>query len=183
MSGFTLSNNQNDADYTGKLQTYGVADTHATLLAPGDVVVITGTSNAEGVGEVDAAAAGAAITGVVSSFKPLFTNENLTETGLPALTEGEARVHIDPNLMFEADASATLLAADVGLNIDILATAATKSGGLTLSNMELDSTTKAATQTLQFRIVALLEDEAGILGNRALVRFNNTTLSDGAAGV
>lgn len=183
MAGFIAVADQANGDYSGKLMTYAVDAAHATLLAPGDVVRISGDSDSFGVPEADAATAGQSITGVIASVEPNFEGEALNETGLPASTAGKIRVHVDPQLLFEVDVDATLAAADVGLNADINATAASKSGGLTVSNMNLDAGTKATTSTLQFRIVALLEDEDGTLGNRALVRMNNTTTTAGATGV
>ena len=183
MAGFRALRQQGQGDYTSKVETYSVAASHVSLLAPGDVIVITGNSDAEGRGEVDAGAAGAAISGVIASVEPLFSGENLTETGLPAGQAGRVNCHIDPNQIFEVDTTATLVAGDVGLNADAIFTAATKTGGLTISNMKLDSSTKAATATLQFRIVRLTRDSNGVLGNRAQVRMNNTRIRGGVAGV
>lgn len=183
MGGFTALREQGQGDYTGKLETYAVDAAHASLLAPGDVVVIGGTSDSEGRGTIDAGVAGSAITGIIASVAPQFVGENLQETGLPALVAGQVNCHIDPNLLMIVDTSATLLPADVGLNADAVFTAASKIGGLTVSNMVLDSATKLATATLQFRIVSLAKDVNGVLGNRAVVRFNNTTLANGTAGV
>lgn len=184
MSGFTLANTRNDAGTEGKLVTFGVDSAHATLLAPGDVCVITGTSDADGLQEVDAAAAGAAITGVISSVLPNYEGEALTETGLPASTGGKVTVHVDPETVFTVDVSnGPLVAANVGLNADIVATAATKAGGLTVSNMTLNATGVATTSTLQFRIEGLLEGADGVLGSRALVKINNSTYRAGATGV
>lgn len=182
---FVLDLSQASADHDGKLETYSIDASHATLLAPGDVVTLTGTSDSEGVAGVDAGTAGSAITGIVSSFEPVFTGEQLSETGLPAGTAGKARVHIAPELNFIADVSGTPLVADnVGLNADAVFTAASKQGGLTVSNMALDSSTLAGTATLQFRIVGLVPNSAGVIdGTKARVRFNNTTTRTGAAGV
>ena len=165
------------------VQTYAVDAAHSTLLAPGDVVVITGTSDSDGVSEVDTGNATTANTGIIDSVDFQLSGETLTETGLPASTAGTVKVIIDQYALYEVDSDATLAADDVGLNIGINTTTATKSGGLTISNMNLDAATKAGTQTLPYRIVALLEDDDGVLGNRALVRPNATTASDGAAGV
>ncbi len=184
MAGFTASQDQANGEYCGKLFNYSVDATHSTLLAPGDVVVLTGTANAFGIGGVDAAAAGAQVSGVIAGVRPQYEGEQLSETGLPALTAGEVQCHIDPMLNFDVNVeNGPLAVTSVGLNADIVANAATKLGGLTVSNMTLNATGVATTQTLQFRIVRLLEDEDGVLGNRAQVRFNNTTISDGAAGV
>lgn len=103
MAGFTAINNQGENDYGGKLFTYNVADTHATLIAPGDVVVITGEADAEGRAQVDTAAPGAPVTGVVANVEPLYDGENLTETGLPATTQGNVLCHVDPNQLFNAE--------------------------------------------------------------------------------
>ena len=185
MAGFILDLSQGSADHNGKLETFSVDAAHATLLAPGDVIVLTGTSDTDGIAGVDAAAQGAAITGVIAGFEPIFEGEQLTETGLPASTGGLARCHIDPNLNFIVPVTGgALTAADVGLNADADVTAATKSGGLTISNMALDSATKATTATLQFRIVGLVPNDDGVIdGLKARVRFNNTTLRAGTAGV
>ena len=184
MSGFQLAKKQSDGDTCGKLMSYQVDAAHATLLAPGDVIRITGTAGTTGIGEVDAAAAAQSISGVIAAIDFNLSGEALSETGLPATTAGSLKAHVDPRLLFEVDVSnGPLVVANVGLNADIVATAATKTGGLSRSNMTLNATGVAVTQTLQFRIVQLLEDEAGVLGGRALVRPNNTTMSDGAAGV
>lgn len=184
MAGFILDLSQSSSDHNGKLETFSVASSHATLLAPGDVIVLTGTSDANGIASADAASQGAAITGVIAGIEPLFTGENLTETGLPASTAGNIRCHVDPSLNFIVECSAALSAADVGLNADAVVTAASKSGGLTISNMKLDSATKAGTATLQFRILGLVPNESGVVdGLKARVRINNSTMRAGTAGV
>ena len=184
MAGFNPTKDESNADYTGKLRTFSVAAAHATALAPGDVIVLTGTSDANGVAGADAAAAGSAFTGTIAAVDPIYTQEQLGLTGLPAGTGGTIKCHVAQDLVYEADCSATLNAADVGLNVDIVATAASLTGGLYRSNMTIDSSTKAATATLQFRIVQLLTDENGDnLGSRALVRPNETTRQAGALGI
>ena len=185
MGGFTAIKKQGASETAGMVQTYYVSSAHATLLAPGDAVVITGTSNtATGMANVNTGNATTANTGVLISVDPIISGENLSETGLPASQFGTVKVNVDPMQNFEIESNATLAAADVGLNIGIAATAATKQGGLTVSNMILDGATKAATQTLPYRIVALLPGKtSGVLGDRALVRPNATTITDGAAGV
>jgi hypothetical protein len=184
MSGFTAVKKQGASETAGMVQTYAVAASHATLLAPGDACVITGTSNTDGVAAVDAGNATTANTGVITSIDFILSGENLTETGLPAGIAGTVKVNVDPLQNYEVESNATLLAADVGLNIGIDDSAATKLGGLTVSNMVLDAATKATTQTLPYRIVALLPGkDSGVLGDRALVRPNASTINDGAAGV
>lgn len=169
----------------GKLQRFDVDAAHATRISIGDFVRITGTATADtGVAQVDAAAAAQSLTGSVSGIVPNYATENLTDTGLPALTAGSLLVQIDPLAEYEADVSnGPLVVADVGLNVDLVATAATQSGGLTISNMTINATGKNTTNTLQFRVVALLTGSDGVLGSRALVRLNNSTTIAGATGV
>lgn len=183
MAGFKYRKSQAGGGTTGNVSTFAVDAAHATLLAPGDAVVITGDGDANGVSEVDTGNAATANTGVIESVDIQLAGESLTETGLPATTAGTVKVRVDQFALYEIDADATYNAASVGLNTSINITTATKSGGLTVSNMTADFATVATTQTLPYRVVALLEDDAGVLGNRVLVRPNATTASDGAAGI
>lgn len=185
MSGFQLDKSQGSADHDGKLETYSIDAAHSTLLAPGDVIRLSGTSDADGVAGVDAAGATGTITGIIAGFEPIFAGEQLSETGLPAGVAGRARCHIDPMLNFEVDVVNGPLTADqVGLNANIVNTAATKQGGLTVSNMALNATGAAATATLQFRIVGLAPNRDGVVdGTRARVRMNATTTRAGQTGV
>lgn len=183
MAGFNFAKKQSSSETVGMVQTFSVDAGHTTLLAPGDAVIITGDADANGVSEVDTAPATTAGTGIIASVDFTLAGEQLTETGLLALTAGTVKVYTDQYATFEVDSDATLSVDDAGLNVAINATTATKSGGLTISNMTIDAATVATTQTLPWRIVALLEDSAGVLGNRARVRPNATTASDGAAGI
>jgi hypothetical protein len=184
MGGFTATKGQGNNPNTGQLFNYGVNAAHATLLAPGDVIKITGESNIQGFGEVNAAAATGTITGIISGVEPIYAGEQLSETGLPASTEGTVYCITDRDLLFDVDvANGPLAATTVGLNANTVVTAATKVGGLTVSNMALNATGAAATATFQWRIVRLLEDEDGVMGNRATVRMNATTGTAGQTGV
>lgn len=170
----------------GRVNSYGVAAGHAGKLAIGDFVALTGTANATtGVAEVDIGVAGSPLLGQIAGFVPDFSTENFTDAGgLPAGTAGTALVLDDPRAEYIADVSnGPLLVAHVGLNVNLLATVATQSGGLTISNMTVNATGVANTNSLNFQVLALLPDDAGVLGNRALVRLNSTQMITGAAGV
>jgi len=183
---FVLDLSQASADHNGKLESYSVDAAHATLLSPGDVVRITGTARTtDGLAGADAAAASQSVTGIIAAVAPQFVGENLTETGLPALTEGTVECHVDPMINFIADVSnGTLAVTNVGQNINLDATAATKTGGLTISNMAVDASTAATTASLPFRIVGLVENDSGVIdGTKARVRINNSTFKAGATGV
>lgn len=184
MSGFLAVKRQGSSGSEGMVQTFAVDAAHATLLAPGDAIVITGDGDASGVSEIDTGNATTANTGTIISVDFQLAGEALTETGLPATTAGTVKVNQDPLQTYEIESDATLVAANVGLNVGINVTTATKSGGLTISNMTVDAATVATTITLPYRIVGLLDGiTSGVLGDRALVRPNATTQSTGAAGI
>lgn len=172
-------------DPIGKIKRFNVDSGHATRLAIGDAVRITGTATAvTGIQEVDAAAAAQSITGIIAGVVPSYSTEALTDTGLVASVAGTVLVQTDPLALYEADVSnGPLAVADVGLNVDLVATASTLSGGMSLSNMTINATGKATTSTLQFRVIKLLTSSAGVLGDRVLVRINNTTTVTGTTGV
>lgn len=171
---FTLVNAGGTSENAGKVRAVAVAAAHATLIAPGDIVRFTGTSNAAGVAEVDVVTATSQqVAGVVAAVDYSVAGENLTYTGLAAGTAGTLFIHDSPVVLYSVPVSATLAAADVGLNADANFAVATRSGVLDVSNVILNSASKATTATLQFRIEGLLADAAGVLGNVALVRINN----------
>jgi len=181
--GFSWVGSESD-DPRGKLKTFTVAAAHATRLSPGDAVVITATADANGLQQVDAAAAGAAFTGIIASVVPNFATEAFTDVGLAASTAGTVIVNTDPRAIYEVDVSnGPLVLADVGLNTPLVATASTVSGGLSISNMTVNSTGKATTATIEWRVVKLVTGSDGVLGSRCQVRANNTTSIAGAAGV
>lgn len=181
--GFRWVGSQSD-DPRGKVKTFTVASTHGTRLAIGDVVVITSTSDANGIQQVDAAAAGAAVSGVIVGIVPNFATESFTNTGLAASTAGSVLVNIDPRAEYEVDVSnGPLLVTEVGLNLPLVATAATVSGGLTISNMTVNRTGAATTAATEFRLNKLLVGSDGVLGSRCIVTINNSTNIAGAAGV
>lgn len=181
--GFRWVGSQSD-DPRGKVKTFTVESTHGTRLAIGDVVVITSTSDANGIQQVDAAAAGAAVSGVIVGIVPNFATESFTDTGLAASTAGSVLVNIDPRAEYEVDVSnGPLLVTEVGLNLPLVATAATVSGGLTISNMTVNRTGAATTAATEFRLNKLLVGSDGVLGSRCIVTINNSTNIAGAAGV
>lgn len=183
MPGFIFTGTGFD-DPHGKLERFDVAATHATRLAIGDLVRMTGTASATGVAQVDAPTAGQSVTGVISGIVPGFATENFTDTGLAASTAGSVLVQCDPRAEYEVDVvNGPLVVADVGLNATYVPTAATNTAGYTQSNMVLNATGIAATSTLPFRIVKLLVGSDGVLGSRALVRLNESTVIAGATGV
>ena len=181
---FEYQGTESQGSIDGKQKTYAVDAAHAGVLGPGDLVVITGDGSATGISEVDTGVANTANTGVISGVTPQFAGEALSRTHLPASTAGTVTVNVDDQALYEVPVSnGPLVAANVGLNAPAVVTAGTVSGGVFTSNMGVNATGVATTSTLPFRIVALREDENGVLGNRALVRMNETTSKLGATGI
>jgi len=159
MGGFRKVNFEGAGDDAGKILTYNVAATHTTILAPGDVVKLTGIANANGVAGVDAAVVGGIFEGIIISVDFDVAEENLSDTGLPALTAGTVKVDTDPNSTYQVSVSnGPFGLGDVGLNADILPTAATRTGGITRSNMTLNAAVKI-TSTAQFRIIGIVDGD------------------------
>lgn len=184
MSGFEYHGTESNGSVDGKQKLFAVDAAHAGVLGPGDLVLITGDASTEGVSEVDAGSATIANTGVVSSVQPTLSGENLSITHLPASTAGNVLVNTDAFAEYEvAVSNGPLVVANVGLNAPAVVTTGTVNGTLFSSNMGVNATGVATTVTLPLRIVALRKDADGVLGNRALVRLNNTTSKSGALGI
>jgi hypothetical protein len=179
---FQYVGSEAQGDVTGKLKLF--VSNSSGVLGPGDAVLITGTATTAGVPTVDVATANSAFTGVIASVSPVFAGEALSQTWVAASGTNNLLVNVDPFALYEADvANGPLAVTDVGLNVPLVATVGTVSGSLFTSNMTVNATGAAITATLPFRVVRLLEDSAGVLGNRALVRANATTSNIGATGI
>lgn len=192
-AGFQLSRSQSSAEFSGVTETFDVDGAHAGIIAIGDVVTLSGTSTVTPIGsqmagraQVDSPANGTSpFTGIVCSIVPDLSNESLNDAGgLPATTAGSVVVVLDNASLFEVESDLLIAADGVGLNFDFIDDVATQTGGLSISNMELDGSSGVVTKATPFRLVKLLEGlTSGILGDRALVRMNDTTTNDGATGI
>ena len=183
-AGFNLSRTHSQGDVTGKQFEYDVDAAHVTILAPGDAIRVTGVASADGTPQADASTATVSVTGILFAVKPNFTGEALSNTALPATTAGSIQVDVDPRALYEVDVSGTtLVVGDVNQNIDLVATAATTTGGLSISNMTVNGTTAGANVLFPFTIIALLTSDAGVFGDRALVRVNASTVTPGSLGL
>ena len=171
MEGFKPVQSLGGAPYTGKVVTYNVVSGHSTLLAVGDLVVITGTADATGLAQVDAAAAAGLITGCIVSIDANISN--LEQAGLPAGIGGNVKVAVDRNMLMEAPTASAVAVTDVGGNAEIVATAATLSGGLASSNMTVQTDTVIAA-TSQIRIEGLKDGETDA-GSIIFCRINEST--------
>lgn len=160
---------RNGAPYNGAATRYYVPASDSTALFLGDPVIIAGSADADGVATVTraTAAGGAYVLGVVVSVEPI-TRDSTTYR--EASTARYVYVADDPDLVFEVQedaAGGALAAADVGLNADLVAgTGSTLTG---LSAFQLDTSTKATTNTLQLRILGFKQAPDNEIGANAKV--------------
>lgn len=179
---FEYRGTESNGSVDGKQKTFAVLSSSG-VLGPGDLVIITGDGSATGVSEVDIGLT-TNNTGVIDSVAPTFAGEALSQTHLAASTAGNVLVNVDGGALYDVPVSnGPLVDADVGMNAPAVVTVGTVSGSVFTSNMGVNKTGVATTSTLALRIVGLLEDSSGTLGERALVRLNFTTSSQGAAGI
>ena len=121
--GFVPIGTTDGSDYHGKLREveFLAADGVACFL--GDMVKLTGTTGTDGFTPVVAqAVAGDAIIGAIVEFFPDFENEAFINAGSNRLasTARKARVAWGSDVLYVAQASTTLVAADAGQNADIV---------------------------------------------------------------
>ena len=183
--GFKFVGTDSQGDVTGKQKTFTVAVGTAEVITSGDLVRISGDSDAStGNAEVSIAPTSTASTGVVMSTDPTFAGEALSTSFHASGTLGTVKVNVDPNALYEVDvANGPLLITEVGLNAPAVVTEATIIGSLAPSVMQVNRTGAATTPALPLHIVALKEDADGVLGNVAIVRINESTVAPGATGI
>lgn len=175
------------APYTGSFREYSVPASDGTAITIGDLVTGVGTSSTvNGVQYQDVArsATGDVFQGVVVGVKPD------TSTSLPyraASTLRVIRVCDDPNMLFEVKDGASgtpLAAADIGLNANIVVAAGSTVTGY--SGTTLDNSTEATTNTLDVKLVELLnraDNEVGAASASWLVRLNRHRFVNQIAGI
>ena len=183
--GLTLAHMQGSGAHTGGVNRYYVPASDGTAIYIGGLVKLAGSADADGVPSVTGnVAAGNAVVGVVVGVEAE-THESTTYRA--ASTARYVMVADDPNALFEVQedsVGSTLAAADVGLNAALIGfTAGQTATGR--STIELDSSTKATTATLDVSIHRLVQRADNEIGTNAkwLVRLNNHQFVDGTTGV
>lgn len=121
-------------------------------------------------GNVTVAAAGSVLVGVAMQ-------------SLPSASTADIAVMDDPDALLEIQASGSVVAADVFLNADIVATAGDST--INRSKHALDHTSIATTATLQLKILGLsaIDDNAYGSFARLKVKMNAHFQKAGVAGV
>ena len=200
-SGFSPVRYLNGAPWNGQANIYSIAASYASVLAIGDPVKSSGTSDANGVPGIVLGATTGALRGVVIGMSPAGqsqspdvvsgnqTNTSITYHPLSDPQAWYALVVDDPNVLFEIQEKANtvqLAATEVGLNT--IPVSGTYNGYV--SGWQLASytdATPATTETLQLRLFGLVRRPDNAFGAYAkwLVQINVHELGHGlgAAGV
>lgn len=184
-SGLKAVRHKNGAPYSGSGSLYYVSSGNASIIAPGDPVVVTGTASSDGVPGVTLATAGSGnrITGVVigrtNGDGTLLHDDALA---LPAATEGWLLVEDDPDVVFEIQCSGSIAATDISTNANLKSGTASALG---FSGWEVDSTSFATGATLQLKVLRLVAREDNALGTNAKVEvmINQHTQTAATAGI
>ena len=174
------------APYNGAANLYSTAAGDADAIYIGDPVILSGTSqtiNGRIYADVDQAATGAVVQGVVVGVIPVTQDSTIYRA---ASTQRLLLVADDPNLLFEiqeVSGGTALTAAAIGLNVDFVVAAGSTTTGY--SGVELNNATEATTNTLDLKLVGFVNREANDVGEHAkwLVRINRHRYVDQIAGV
>jgi hypothetical protein len=179
--------------YNSGLRAYSVPSSDATAIYVGDLVTPVGTSqiiNGQVFPDVAQFATGGITCGVVVAILAQ-TRDTLTYRA--ASTQAVVLVEDDPNALFEIRQVAggtPLTANDVGLNANIVVGSGSTYTGF--SGMALDNTTEATTNTLDVKIMEIVNradnDPGSAVGTGAdsstfLVRLNRHRYANQIAGI
>jgi hypothetical protein len=189
VNGFRPVSHLNGSPYNGQVNIYAIPASDGTAVFVGDMVKLSGDSDALGVPTVIQAAAGDAVLGAVVGFVPLYTNLALAGSYRLASTLRYAYVADAPDLIFEAQEDAVggaMATTDVGLNVELIVGSGSTSTGQ--SGMQVDTSTKATTATLALKIRGFVQrpdNEVGSANAKMLVSVNKHQLNSGtgSAGV
>jgi hypothetical protein len=170
----------------GNLETFACLAADATALYVGDVVKSGGTASADGVQSITRVTANTDLPlGVITGFLPDFSNLNAVASFRAASTARSAYLVVDPSAVYEVQATAATVIADIGLNVGLSFTAGSATTGL--SGMVADMATKATTATLPLKIVGVVQrpdqDMSDSANWKLLVTLNTNNFAGGTAGV
>lgn len=167
--------------YAGCVDMFYIPSSVATNVFVGDPVKFAGSADAGGIASVALCAAGDTITGVVVGFADA---TSMTAGYGAASTVRYPLVCHGQDVLFEIQEDSdggALAAADIGLNASIIVAAGSTASRR--SGVELDTSTKATTATLELKIRGLVQRPGNDIGanSKVLVSLNNTTETPGTA--
>ena len=172
--------------YSASIRAFSTAAGDGTAIYIGDPVKISGTSQTiSGIvyGDVDQAATGDVIAGVVVGVKPA-TRDSVTYRA--ASTATIVYVETGQNVLYEiqeVSGGTALTANDMGLNADFVVAAGSTVTGM--SGVELNNVGEATTNTLDLQIVDFVNRADNEIGEHAkwLVRINRSQWANQVAGI
>jgi len=184
--------NRNGAVYDGQVNIYFIPATDGTAVAAGDPVTLAGSGDADGIPTIKRLTAGAPSAsaanipvGVVVGFAVNPANLEVANYRA-ASTSAYVLVADDPALFFtvqEDSVGGALAATNIGQRINFIM--GTPSATTGLSNVEIDSSTAAASADLQAQIVRLVPTPANVIGDNAkwICKFNAHLYNPTTVGV
>lgn len=174
VNGFRPVGHLNGSPWNGVVNKYAVSAGYNTSLFQGDLVVLNGSADADGIPQIHQAAANGVCVGVIVAFEP--NPDNLAQLYRPGSTARYAYVADSPDLVMEAQEDAVggaISLADIGLNVNfVVGTGSTTTGQ---SGMQIDSNTANTTNTLPLRLMKFSsrpDNEVGVANAKLLVSFN-----------
>lgn len=182
--GLRAIRHRNGAPYSGSGSLYHKAAADASIIAPGDPVVVTGEADSTGIATVTLATAGVgnALTGSMIG-RTNGESTLLQDSGLNsgANTDDYILVEDDPDVVFSIQASGALAAGNISDNVDLLAGVAVEGK----SKFQADSTTFGTGATKQLKVLRRVREENNELdtNGKIEVMINNHTQSAGIVGV
>jgi hypothetical protein len=199
-TGYRPVKHVNGSPFNGQATLYVVLASDATALAVGDLVDLSGAADATGIPAITrASAVNGPFLGAIVGFLPSGTDPingslgsgtaDLSLSGFrPASTLRYALVADAADIVFEAQGSGTFVwNADPGLNASTTTTAAGANGNAGVSNMQVDLSTKATTNTLGLKILGASRRVDQDVGDSASVKLeimiNNHRKHQAIAGV
>ena len=179
----------NGSAWNGQYNLYHVPASDSTAIFAGDLVKLAGSASTDGYATVAQAAAGNASIGVVVGFVVDPADLNRPSSYRAASTARYVMVADAPDTVFEVQEDAVggaLAVGDIGLNADVIVGAGSTTTGQ--SGMQLDTSTKNTTATLQLKILGFVnrvDNDIGAANSKVLVTINNHQLAagTGTAGV
>lgn len=174
--------------WNGQVEQYSTLTTDTTAIFVGDLVLMSGTGDTNGVPCVTkATATNAAVTGVVVGFKPDVTNLNLPSQYRLASTARTVYVCTDPTVLYDVQADGTTAnaVAAIGLNAPVVQGTGSTVTGVSAVELNIDGAT--TTSTMPLKIVAAVQSPDNDLTQttnvRYLVLINASTMANNTAGV
>ena len=175
------------APYNGSVNIYSTAAGDATAIYVGDPVTIAASGTAQVVNgdtyaDVDQAATGNIVTGVVVSVLP-DTRDSLVYRA--ASTLRLLAVCDDPDVLFEiqeVSGGTALTANAIGLNADFVVASGSATTGF--SGVELNNSGEASTNTLDVKLIGIVNRVDNAIGEHCkwLVRINRHRYANQVAG-